>query len=127
VETCTLTRGRLLGHDGPPWLQQEEIVSDLEGVKQTATATVTSPGSDIPALFSNRFYVVVAGDITRLVFSEGLGGETINSHTAIVMPTTDAEDLGRILLDTIAKNRSLTLKAETGHFKVTGSDIPDGR
>ena len=97
-----------------------------------ATAVVGTPGADIPALFSNRFYVLVAGDITRLVFSEALGGETINTHTALVMPTTDAADLGRILTETIAKNRAITAKANqtldpTIAKAATGTVSSDGK
>jgi hypothetical protein len=77
-----------------------------------ATAIASMPGNEIPARFSNLFHILVAGDITRLVFSEGLGGQRINSHTAIVMPTTDAAELARILTDTIATNRVLAAAAD---------------
>jgi len=66
-----------------------------------------TPGASIPALFSNRFYVSMNEQTTRIVFSEGLGGETINSHTAIVLPTSDAEQLGKLLIELVTKARNL--------------------
>ena len=80
-----------------------------------ATGTLTdwtqTPGADRPALFSNRFYIIANPFTTRITFSEGVGGQTLNTHTAIVMPTSDAADLGRVLLDTIARNQASSAAA----------------
>lgn len=75
-------------------------------IEKKPPALIDTPGAGIPALFSNRFYIYANAQTTRIVFSEGLGGETINSHTAIVMPSTDAAELARLLTeltDTVLK------------------------
>ena len=63
------------------------------------------PGANIPALFSNKFFVAANADTTRITFAEGLGGSTINTHTAIVLPTSDAAELGRLLSELVSKIR----------------------
>jgi hypothetical protein len=60
-------------------------------------------GGDVAALFSNRFQIIASPQTTRIVFGEGVGGQTINRHTAIVMPTSDAAELGRLLSDVTSK------------------------
>lgn len=73
-----------------------------------------TPGASLPALFTNRFYIIANPVTTRIVFSEGIGGQTINTHTAIILPTTDALDLAKVLMDTIARNRASVGTADTG-------------
>lgn len=102
-------------------------MAELEDATLEATAEVKWPGASIPATFSNLFHVVVGPVTTRLVFSEGLAGETINTHTAIVMPTADAADLARILTDTIAANRAQNPLPQESYRSAIGTVVPDGK
>ena len=65
---------------------------------------------DLPAIFANQFSLIVNPITTRITFAdEPMTGTQAISHTAIIMKTSDAKQLGALLLKIIAQNED-TLK-----------------
>lgn len=63
------------------------------------------------AVLINRFVGAMDASLTRLVFLEGFPSGAIEPRTAIVMLTSDAVQLYRMLGELIAKQNSPTMKA----------------
>jgi hypothetical protein len=106
----------LLGGGHRPWIVNDRVTNRSLGMTtetDVKNEIAISPGAELAALFSNRFYVIVTPQTTRLVFSEGAGGVILNHHTAIVMPTTDAIALGKILSEMGQKSLDDEIKAKT--------------
>lgn len=61
------------------------------------------PGLEITPLFANRVNITVNAVVTRLTFGESVGTLEPNYHTVIVMPTVDAVELARLVLDLFGK------------------------
>jgi len=70
-----------------------------------ATQGSEPEGREIPAIYVNRFSIIVGPVTTRITFGEALTGLDAAYRSAVVMKTTDAEQLGQVLLATIQKNR----------------------
>ena len=72
-------------------------------------------GSELTPIFANRFYVLVTPSVTRVAFGEFVAGDPdvdTNFHTAMVMPTNNALQLAKLILElhekNIARNRDST-------------------
>jgi hypothetical protein len=73
------------------------------------THPTPGPPGALTAKFSDRFSISVTSFETRIVFGDGrvLGGtEGANWHTAIVLPTSDAQALMCGLRDTFAQEEA---------------------
>jgi hypothetical protein len=63
-------------------------------------------GKELTAKFSNHFSVSINPYYTRISFGEGFGSGKLEDstwHTAMVMPTPDAQALMRVLTDMFEK------------------------
>ena len=64
-----------------------------------------TPGSNLPSIFTNRFWITVASDRVRISF-----GEVVNSdechHVAVAMTRADAADLAAKLLELIEEHQA---------------------
>jgi hypothetical protein len=64
------------------------------------------PGKKLPAVYVNRFQILMGGDVTRVVFGESLVGEDdANWSVALAMSTGDAIALAELILQ-LANNRN---------------------
>lgn len=72
----------------------------MEGEAQTPPA-----GRELPATYVNRFHVIVGPITTRITFGEALIGLEADSRVAVAMKTTDALELGNLLIELIRKNQ----------------------
>lgn len=61
-----------------------------------------------PATFVNRFFVSVSPTVTRIAFAEGAlgGGGDMNYRSAVMMQTSDAKDLLRVMSELIAEHEA---------------------
>lgn len=61
--------------------------------------------TQLPAIFSNQFQLIVNPITTRITFcDEPMTGLTPVIHTAVIMKTSDAKQLGTLLLKLIEQN-----------------------
>lgn len=65
--------------------------------------TPTSAGFGVPAVFSNRFTIRTGADhgMTRLIFSDELPGAEPADVAQVIMPNSDAAELGKLLLELV--------------------------
>jgi len=57
------------------------------------------------ATFANRFRVYAYGDVVRIMFEDAIEGTEGIVETQIVMRTSDAEALSKVLAETIQKQK----------------------
>jgi hypothetical protein len=69
----------------------------------TDPGTEPVPGEDLPAVFSNRFYIVAGPQTTRIAFGENIDNGTSRYRSAVVMPMDGAKELVALLTDLIQK------------------------
>ncbi len=76
------------------------------------------PGSEITPQYVNRFHVVVDALHTRIIFGDAAVGLDATFHSVVVMSTSDALELARVLHETIETskgNSPQTASQEAGH------------
>jgi len=67
---------------------------------------------DLPAIFANQFALIVNPQTVRITFGdEPMTGRVPVVHTAVVMKTSDAKQLGELLLKLIAQNQETAVAA----------------
>jgi hypothetical protein len=76
------------------------------------------PGWALPALYSNRFQVVVGPAMTRVIFGESLFGEDGSYKSAIAMTTADAVELARLILKIVDDQNAAAEQAAKDEQKV---------
>jgi hypothetical protein len=54
-------------------------------------------GDGLPAIFVNRFYVTSNPSFTRIIFAERAEDNRDLSRVIVVLPTSDARELGELL------------------------------
>jgi hypothetical protein len=54
-------------------------------------------GEGIPAIFVNRFHVSSNATFTRIIFAERVSGNRDLTRTILILPTSDAMELGDLL------------------------------
>jgi hypothetical protein len=78
------------------------------------------PGLDLVPAYSNYFSIVVAPDVTRIVFAEAFGDTSnANYHTSVVLTTNNAKDLAEVILRLIGQNQA--------EQSTAGGEISEGR
>ena len=60
-------------------------------------STETNSPLDFPSHFSNRFFMYLREDYTRITFAEIVNGQT-SYHSSVTMPTRDAVELANLIL-----------------------------
>jgi len=58
------------------------------------------------ATFANRFRVYAYGDVVRIMFEDAIEGKEGIVETQIVMRTSDAEVLSKVLMETIQQRKN---------------------
>ncbi len=72
-------------------------------VHEDGRETVEPAGSQRPATFANRFYVVVQGDLTRISIGETFADGADRYHTSIIMRTSDAVGLAQTIGELVSR------------------------
>jgi len=77
-------------------------------------------------MFTNRFFVTVSADLTRIAFGEAVVGTEANYRSAIIMRTSDAITLADTLKDAIIRHAQVA-NQEIGGTLTATAEVRDGK
>ena len=89
-------------------------LSDANPTKNPSLSQIG--GADLAPIFANRFYVLVGPATTRTAFGEFITGDPssdTNFHSAHVMPTENAVQLAKLILE-LHQRTFATSQADAG-------------